>query len=185
MNDQILNILHAEREIATGAVGNEYGQSSLCWLYYVKILVGDTTVYKIGITKASIKMRYENEQQALVTPMCLWCFPRFKDAAEAELRLLSLFRHEHRYTSKKILNFGNTELFTRDILDMHNDLGNAGYYASPNFHSHGRCDQIQKFIDTVQKQIYQSLPAGSCWRKVWDDVKSGSIPGITSPGSFL
>ena len=85
-----------------------------CSLYYLKL---SSNLYKIGITSQAIDHRYRTKfdrEQFEVVFMKL--YPTGSEAYAEEQRLLT--KHtKHKYLGGKVMNSGNTEIFTKDIFD--------------------------------------------------------------------
>ena len=84
-------------------------------LYYVKI----HGMYKIGVTNYTVVERFR-EDRDLIKIIRQWHYAKGADAYKREQDILSLFA-EYRYTGPRVLGSrGDTELFTRDILELEN-----------------------------------------------------------------
>lgn len=92
-------------------------------LYYLRITDGDSTYWKIGITNNSVEKRFCSLQdRAKITILYCYVFESGSVAQQAEKNILTLFS-EYRAKNVKVLKLnGNTELFTKDVLQM-NHLG--------------------------------------------------------------
>lgn len=86
-------------------------------LYYVSINNG--TAYKIGITNRTIKERF-GKDYSKITILGYASFLNGKDARERESQILQEFA-KYKYTGTNLLASGNTELFTKDILNLTKD----------------------------------------------------------------
>ena len=84
-------------------------------LYYLKVQVEDTVAYKIGITNLSVKERYSLAELSCITVLHEVKYVKGKDAYEEEQRILKKYA-KFRCKKIKLLNSGNTELFSKDIL---------------------------------------------------------------------
>ncbi len=82
-------------------------------MYYLKI--NDGEVYKIGITNRTVTARFNVYDLKKIEVLKVWEFKTGKDALEQEQRIKKDFAHA-KYIGEPILNDGNTELFTHDIL---------------------------------------------------------------------
>lgn len=90
-------------------------------LYYLSINNGE--VYKIGITNRSVKERFNNIDLEKITILKTWEYPIGKEAYDKEQEILKLYK-EFKYTGINILQTGNTELFTENILSIYKEDDN-------------------------------------------------------------
>ena len=89
-------------------------------LYYIKVeREGFPTVYKIGITKKSVKERYRYElSNCKITVLNETTYEDGTLAWEEELRIVQAYR-EFKYKGDKIFDHtGTKELFTKDVLEL-------------------------------------------------------------------
>ena len=86
-------------------------------LYYLSINNGE--LFKIGITNRTVQERFLPYELKTIKVLSIIEFSNGKDALKQEQRILSEFS-EYRYTGPKVLNSGNTELFTKDVLNLYN-----------------------------------------------------------------
>ena len=91
--------------------------------YYLRVsspVFGE--LYKIGITNKSVEKRFYNYDLEKITTIKTWKFDVGGDARVFEQEILA--RHSgDRYTGEPVLGSnGNTELFTRDILELDHNL---------------------------------------------------------------
>lgn len=85
-------------------------------LYYIKIKKDDLFLYKIGITNRSVSKRFGSEIKYITILM----EKKFEDgqlAYDKEFEILNKFK-DYKYYGEKVLKSGNTELFTKDILEL-------------------------------------------------------------------
>ena len=81
-------------------------------LYYIKI----GNLYKIGITNNNVHKRYSNIERDKFDEVIEWRMSGTK-AYRREQFILNHFK-EYRYIGEPILKSGNTELFTKDVLEL-------------------------------------------------------------------
>jgi hypothetical protein len=81
-------------------------------LYYLKV---NNELYKIGITSKDVNLRFGTDIKIIETIFTLE-LPTGYDAYEIEQRVLIKFK-DFKYTGEKVLASGNTELFTKDVLN--------------------------------------------------------------------
>jgi len=86
-------------------------------LYYIKVAIGNTFVYKIGITNRSVEDRFTSAELDKITILKTWSYANGEEAAKEERRILDLFKVYRAYGIAP-LKSGNTELFDRDILEL-------------------------------------------------------------------
>ena len=86
-------------------------------LYYLSINNGQA--YKIGITNKTIETRYTKSDLQKIQVLKTWDFPYGKNARIEETAIKRRFK-ELQYTGKPLLRNGNTELFSKDILQLDN-----------------------------------------------------------------
>ncbi len=75
-----------------------------------------THVYKIGITNHSVSERYSNEELQDIEVLEEWYFEDGQEAYDLEQVILKSYTYL-KYVGIKLLKSGNTELFTKDILN--------------------------------------------------------------------
>jgi len=85
-------------------------------LYYIKVITLNNTYYKIGITNRSVERRFGSDMQ-YITVLHQVHYLHGQDAYNEEQRILKEFK-EFRYKGPNVLQSGNTELFTVDILNL-------------------------------------------------------------------
>ena len=103
------------RNCANGANSYTRYKSKRTKLYYIKV----DDMYKIGLTQTEVNKRYYKEinNGINIQPIREWVFTDGYEAYKLEQKVLRLFNHLQ-YTGKKVLiNGGNTELFSSDILE--------------------------------------------------------------------
>lgn len=94
-------------------------------LYYLAITRDDgETLYKIGITNLTIQKRFPNLDLARIRIVKIWKFEVGNDAAEREAEILTQFAADQYSGPEVLVGAGNTELFTRDVLEL--DTGGVG-----------------------------------------------------------
>lgn len=87
-------------------------------LYYLKITTDKSPLYKIGVSNYTVKKRFCNNDLKNITILKTFTYILGKDALEEEKRILTKFK-TYKYKGNKILDSGgNSELFTKDILDL-------------------------------------------------------------------
>jgi hypothetical protein len=87
----------------------------LTTLYYLKVSDGDHVAYKIGITAGTVAERFASDLHKIEV-IKEWFF----NAAEAQSReqkILTQYR-DHQWSGPDLLEAGNTELFSIDVLEM-------------------------------------------------------------------
>ena len=98
----------------------EYGfdKSKPAILYYLKITTEDSKVlYKIGITNRSVNERFNLTELKKIEILKQEEFQNGEDAWNKEKSILDKFK-EFKYKGPDVLDSGNTELFTVDILAL-------------------------------------------------------------------
>lgn len=87
-------------------------------LYYVKV----NNLYKIGIS-SNFKHRFNRDIRHGVEIKIIktWKYEKGEQALEKEKEILTKF-NQYKYIGEKVLFYGNTELFTKDILNLENNL---------------------------------------------------------------
>jgi len=91
-------------------------------LYYLRIeRSGESPLYKVGITNRTVQDRFNNKDLCLVFVVKEWSFELGSDAYREEQRLIKANK-QHKYTGDRVLESGNNELFTRDILGLDKNL---------------------------------------------------------------
>jgi ribosomal protein L36 len=99
----------------------EYGfnPSEPARLYYVAVTTdnGDTR-YKIGITKNSVKERFNGADLARIRVVKTWKYAIGRAAAERESEILNQYAGDRYYGPDILTGPGNRELFTHDVLGL-------------------------------------------------------------------
>lgn len=91
-------------------------------LYYLAITTDSRdTLYKIGITNLTVERRFPNLDLTRIRIIRIWHFEVGGDAAERESAILNQFEKDQYYGPKILVGAGNTELFTRDVLELDTD----------------------------------------------------------------
>jgi len=87
-------------------------------LYYIRI--NDMSYYKIGITNRSVRIRFNSHADyKKITVIATRSFSNGQDAYNAEQAVLKCPEYsQYRYVGPDILHSGNTEIFTKDVLQM-------------------------------------------------------------------
>ena len=85
-------------------------------LYYLALKTKHGTVYKIGITNRTVAERFPGESSKYRI-VKTWRFKKGRSAYIKERQILNQFTDD-RYTGSDLLRNGNSELFSRDILNL-------------------------------------------------------------------
>lgn len=87
-------------------------------LYYLKVTTTDNKIlYKIGVTNNSVAARFNLKDLAKIKIVKQEKFEFGKSALDKETQIKQNYK-EFRYTGPNILQNGNTELFTENILNL-------------------------------------------------------------------
>ena len=86
-------------------------------LYYIKVFTTSGYLYKVGITNRTIVERFHKYEQPLITILKSSKYLSGSEALLKEQMILSKFK-EFKYLGPPVLSSGNTELFTKDILNF-------------------------------------------------------------------
>lgn len=87
-------------------------------LYYLRVERAEgSPLYKVGITNRTVQERFNNKDLCLVTIVKEWRFELGADAHREEQRIIKLNK-QYKYTGDDILDSGNNELFTTDVLGL-------------------------------------------------------------------
>ncbi len=86
-------------------------------LYYLRIDAQPCPVYKIGVTARSVGERFTPADLEKITVLRTQRYRLGKWAKCAETQTLRAFTDD-RYTGRDLLSSGNSELFTRDVLNL-------------------------------------------------------------------
>lgn len=87
------------------------------YLYYLRVSENNENYWKIGITNLSVKARFKAYDRAKISVLYCHLFENGADAQRAEKNILEMFK-DFKAKGLKILQTGNTELFTQDVLQM-------------------------------------------------------------------
>lgn len=89
------------------------------YLYYLKIIAESGQVlYKIGITGKTVEERFSLVDLSKIEIIKLKLYYNGVEAYEWEQKLLKMYK-KYKYIGPKVLESGNTELFTEDIIAMY------------------------------------------------------------------
>lgn len=87
-------------------------------LYYLRVTTPEERIlYKVGISCKSTLRRYSCSETSKIEVLYEYNFKTGLEAWVAEKNILKLFR-EYSYRGPNVLTSGNTELFTKDVLQM-------------------------------------------------------------------
>lgn len=98
------------------AIGGGFDYSKPGSLYYLRICDKDQIYWKIGITNRSVKERFKGDLNK-ITILYFHTFDLGSQAALCEKNILNMFK-AYKAENVSILKSGNTELFTKDVLQM-------------------------------------------------------------------
>ena len=90
-------------------------------LYYLKVTTeSGQTLHKIGITNRTVKERFTNTDLAKIEVVKQKQYKNGADALNLETKLKRMYK-EYQYRGPDVLSSGNTELFTEDVMTLHNN----------------------------------------------------------------
>lgn len=84
-------------------------------LYYLKLNGGQA--YKIGITNKTVNERFSNKDLRIVEVLKTWYYENGQDALDKERDILKEYK-EFKWMGEALLESGNTELFSKDVLTL-------------------------------------------------------------------
>lgn len=84
-------------------------------LYYLKINGGQA--YKIGITNRTVPKRFSNKELQIIEVLKIWYYKNGQEAYDKEQEILKKYS-EYKYKGHNLLQKGNTELFSKSVLDL-------------------------------------------------------------------
>jgi len=88
-------------------------------LYYLAITTDEgDTLYKIGITNRTVEARFVGPDLARIRIVKIWNFPIGRTAKERESEILQQFKADQYIGPDMLVAAGNTQLFTRDVLEL-------------------------------------------------------------------
>lgn len=95
-----------------------FDQTKPGYLYYLKITTEDNQIlYKIGITNRTVEARFSLTDLSKIEIIKQKLYSKGKDALDWETKLKRKYK-EYQYKGPNVLESGNTELFTEDIIAM-------------------------------------------------------------------
>ena len=95
-----------------------FDQSIPAIMYYLRVTPHNAdALYKIGITNKTVDDRFSNNDLDKIDVVRTWGFDTGSDARDCEANILAKYV-DHKYTGDHVLNSGNTELFTRDVMGL-------------------------------------------------------------------
>lgn len=87
-------------------------------LYYLRVAVDDCKeLYKVGVTNRSVNERFSLSDLQKIKIVKVEEFELGQDAWDKEKEILTKYK-EYKYTGPDVLDSGNTELFTIDVLAL-------------------------------------------------------------------
>lgn len=91
-------------------------------LYYLRVIApnGDS-LYKIGITNRTVDERFSLADLSRIIPVRIWEYVVGQDALNRETEILRTYKHLS-YQGDPVLQSGNSELFTSDVLNLDSHL---------------------------------------------------------------
>lgn len=98
------------------AIGGGFDYSKPGNLYYLRISDKNGVYWKIGITNRSVKERFKGDLSK-ITILYFHTFDLGSQAALCEKNILNIFK-DYKAENITVLKSGNTELFTKDVLQM-------------------------------------------------------------------
>lgn len=94
-------------------------------LYYLRIEHEGRTFWKVGITtKKDVMSRFTLKERRRITVLYSYLFEQGEDARLAEKNIINMFR-KYCIEGIAVLDSGNTEIFTHDVLQMDHLGGNG------------------------------------------------------------
>jgi len=117
---------HIKETGCPGCSVSGFDQTKPGILYYLAILTDNKeTLYKIGITNLTVRKRFQKIDIKKIRVIKTWSFQVGSEAAQRELSILQEYADDI-YTGPDILvSGGNTELFTRDVLEIDSNNSEA------------------------------------------------------------
>ena len=95
-----------------------FDPSSTAILYYLRVTPHNAdALYKIGITNRTVEDRFSNDDLNKIDVVRTWGFDTGSDARDCETNILAKYG-DHKYQGPNVLDSGNTELFTRDVMGL-------------------------------------------------------------------
>lgn len=98
-----------------------FSKSKPAIVYYLKVTHNNIVTYKIGITNRSVQERFSNEDLEKITIIKVWDYLIGAEAYNHEQQILKQYK-DYKYIGEPLLNSGNTELFSIDILGLSTTL---------------------------------------------------------------
>jgi len=109
---------HLQGHSCPGCCRQGYDKTKPGSLYYLEVETSTgEMLYKIGITNRTVKKRYSKIDRDKITMLFTKYFDNGADALRWETLILRAYK-EHKYFGDSILESGNSELFTIDILGV-------------------------------------------------------------------
>ena len=107
-----------------GCANYGFDQTKPAYLYYLKVTANcGKVLYKIGITNRTVEARFSITELKNIEIISQKWYENGSKAYTDEQNLLKLYK-EYKYKGTPILNNGNTELFTKDVLSIPNEYWN-------------------------------------------------------------
>lgn len=110
---------HLRGQGCPGCARHGFNPNSPAYLYYLKITTEDNqTLYKIGITNKTVNERFGLIDLSKIEIVKQKLYDIGQDAYDWEQKLLKMYK-QYQYKGPNVLESGNTELFTEDIIAMY------------------------------------------------------------------
>ena len=95
-----------------------FDPSSPAIMYYLRVTPHNAdALYKIGITNRTVEDRFRNNDLDKIDVVRTWGFDTGSDARDCETNILAKYG-DCKYAGDNVLDSGNTELFTRDVMGL-------------------------------------------------------------------
>ena len=110
---------HTQGSLCPKCAGYGYKTTLPGYLYYLKVTTDEGKVlYKIGITNRSVEARFNLTELSKIEIVKLKLFEDGLDALTWETKILKRYKR-FQYKGPDILESGNTELFTEDVMALY------------------------------------------------------------------
>lgn len=87
-------------------------------VYYVRVETNERPLWKIGVTSSSMEERYCVADRRIIAEIDSWIYETREHAEAFESEVLKEFSADRYRGEPVLLSGGNSELFTRDVLEI-------------------------------------------------------------------
>jgi hypothetical protein len=105
---------------------HEFSDLRGCKCYYIRVDLEEGALWKVGVTSNTVAQRFKNDAVSIKI-LQIWEYNNMEDARKKERAIRKIYFHyllwgscdnQLEFNSYAVLNSGNTEMFTEDVLGL-------------------------------------------------------------------